>query len=108
MCRFGPDSTLSVSAKDEELSNIPGVRIPADLGSSLHENQARQLFIDLHKKRMPPGFAPIKWKTSVAKPAIRPYLDIAELTEIVRVQLKQIGQDRLLFRSRWNYGDIVE
>jgi hypothetical protein len=108
MCRLSPDSTLSVSAKNEKLSHIPGVRIPADLGSSLHENQACQLFIDLYKKWMTAGFAPIKWKTSVAKPAIRPYLDIAELTEIVRVQLKQIGQDRLLFRSRWNYGDIVE
>jgi hypothetical protein len=32
---------------------------------------------------MPVGFAPIKRKTVVAKPAIWSYLDIAELTEIL-------------------------
>ena len=54
------------------------------------------------------GFAPIKRKTAVSKPAIWSYLDIAELTEIVRVQLKQIRQDRLLFWASANYGNIVE
>jgi hypothetical protein len=54
------------------------------------------------------GYAPIKRKAAVSKPAIWSYLDIAELTEIVRVQLKQIGQDRLLFWASANYGNIVE
>ena len=54
------------------------------------------------------GLAPIKRETVIAKPAIWSNLDIAELTEIVRVQLKQIGQDRLLLWPSGDYGDFVE
>ena len=53
-------------------------------------------------------FAPIKRKTVVAKPAIWPDLDIAELGEIVYIQLKQVGQDRLLLWRGADYSDIVE
>jgi hypothetical protein len=51
---------------------------------------------------MPVGFAPIEWKVLIAEPAIRSYLDSVKLTEIVRVQLEQVGEDRLLL---WGSGD---
>jgi hypothetical protein len=55
--------------------------------------------------------APIMGKEPIAELAIRSQIDFAKFAEIVYVQLKQVTQDRLLFRRSGDdldlYGRLV-
>ena len=55
---------------------------------------------------MPRGFSPIDIKVAIAKPPIRPDFQFNKLAEVVRIELKQIGQDRLLLQQGGNDFDI--
>jgi len=44
------------------------------------------------------GLTPVKWETGVDEPPVRSQIHVVKLAEIVRVQLKQVGEDRLLLK----------
>jgi len=47
---------------------------------------------------MPAGLGPVERQMRIAELAVGSESDVIELTEIVRVQFEQIGQDRFLVR----------
>src|SRR5271169_1653130 len=82
-------SSPAASPKYKKLCDIPHSLIARDFGSSLHQHQACQLAVQPGKKRMPPpGLTPVKRKVFVAKPAVRPYLQIVGFAEVMCIQLK--------------------
>jgi len=106
MCYLGSNPATPVSTKNKKLCHVPDSLIARDFRPSLHQYQASQLAFHPDKKRVPARVAPIKRKVPIAEPSIRSDLYIVEFAEVVRIQLKQISQDRLLFRSGGNDLDM--
>jgi hypothetical protein len=52
--------------------------------------------------------APIEWKVLVAESTIWSQLNLVKLAEVVRVQLKQIGEDSLLLRCGGNEFNVCQ
>src|SRR5208337_412990 len=98
VCYSSSNSTPPISANNKELSHVPDRVIASDLRPFSHQNQSCQSAVDPNKKRMPVCLRPIKWQLRVAEPAILAQLYIVEFAEVVRVQLKQVGHNRLLLR----------
>ncbi len=106
VCYLSSDSTPPASAKDEEFSHIPDSQVGGDFRPALHQNEPCQVATLLYKKRKSARFAPIKWKQGIAEPASTIHLQTVEFAEIVRVQLQEIRERRLLFRGGWDHFDI--
>ncbi len=104
-----PNSAPPVSAKNKELGHIPnGLPITGDTRLFHHEDQSCKFPIRPHKKRVPVRLTPIKWKAPVAEPAIRTYLTIVELTEVVNIQLQKVGEDQLILAPGGNEFNLLE
>jgi hypothetical protein len=93
------NSTPPVSSKHKELCHVPHGLVAREVRPSFHQDEPRQFSVHPHQKRMPTALAPIQGKGTVPESSVRSNFDIVELAEIVRVQLKQASQDRLLLRS---------
>lgn len=106
VCYLGSDSTPPASAKDEEFSHIPDSQIGGDFRPTLHENEPCQVSTLFYKKRKSARFAPIKWEKGIAEPASTIHLQTVEFAKIVRVQLQEIRERRLLFRGGGDHFDI--
>lgn len=92
----GTDSALPVGAEDEELGHVPDGFIGGDAGLFLYQNQAGQFAGDPDQKGIPVRLGPIKRKMRVVEFAVRSYVQVEKLTEVVHIQLKQIREDGLL------------
>lgn len=102
---FRAYSAPSIPAQYEELSNIPDLFISGYLRSSLDQHKTRQLVLKSHKKRLTARIRPVEAKILITKPAVVPKLYRKELAEIINVQLKHIGENRMLIFAG---GDQVE
>src|ERR1700722_7454289 len=99
MGNVSPDSAAAVAAGDEELGHIPGNFVASEFGPSLHQDESRQVAVDLHQKRMARGIGPVKREGNVAELAVGSEIEVVELAEIVGIELEEVCQDGLLVDS---------
>ncbi|MDT5157189.1 MAG: hypothetical protein QOH51_1546 [Acidobacteriota bacterium] len=93
-----PDPAPPVSTSDEELCHVPDILFNGDFRPSLHQNETRQVAVNLDEKRIAVRLYPVEREMLVTESPIRAKLHVRELAEIVCIQLKQMSQYRLLLR----------
>lgn len=95
--RSSSNSAPAVSAKNEELGQIPNGPIARGTWLLLHEDQSGKFSIGPEEERVPVRFRPIERKVTVTESAVQADVRFEELAEIVNIQLQQVRQDRLIF-----------
>ncbi len=98
MRRARSNSPPPASPHDEKLSHVPHRFMAGIRGSRLDQHQPGQFPIYPDQERMPARISPIERQRLISELAVLPYIYMVEFAEIVRVQLEQLRQDRLLFR----------
>lgn len=102
------NSPLAKSTGHEELRNVPHTRVTRNLRSSLDQRKSRPLVIYTQQERMPSLLAEVKRQLFVYKLAIRLNLNAIKRAEILRIQLKQTGKHRLVFRCGGNHFNLSQ
>src|SRR4029078_12981226 len=92
------ESEPAKAEDDEELSHVPDIRVAGEFGAPPHKNEPGEVTTGLDEKRMAIALCPIQGEVLVAESPVRTEFQVDTLAEVVRVQLEQVGQDRLLFR----------
>ena len=100
---FGSNATTSMASKDEELCHIPYRSIAGDFGPSFYQGEANESSIYADKQRETAWLMPIERKIRVAESAIRTYFYVSKLAKVMYVQLKQVGEDRLVLGQGRKY-----
>jgi hypothetical protein len=93
---FGSNATTSMASKNKELCHIPHRSTAGDFRPSLYQGEADEFSIHSDKQRVAAWLTPVERKIRVAKSSIRAYFYVSKLAEVMYVQLKQVGEDRLL------------
>ena len=104
MRHLGSNSKPAVGAENEELGNVGNGLIGGSVQTVLDEHESCPFAIDLDEEWMAAWRLPIERQVRVDECTVRAYLKWEELTEVVDVELKQVGDDGLL---RKRSGDEV-
>src|ERR1700679_370479 len=101
---FASNPTTSIATKDKEFRHIPHRSTAGDLRASLYQGESYECPIHPNKQRVTAWLMPVEWKFRVAEFSVRTQFHLSKLAEVMYVQLKQVGEDRLLLgRGRKNF-----
>jgi hypothetical protein len=85
---------------DKELRHVEDARGAGQAAALVHEREAGDLAVDAPEKRMAPRIDPIGRERPILEAPVALQLEIDQLAEVVRVELHQVHQHRLILGAR--------
>lgn len=80
----------AVSAEDEEFGHVPY------RGIARYQDKPGGFVVNGHEEGVPGRLTPIEGELVVREPAVGFNFHVVEFAEVMRVELEQVGQERLL------------